>query len=529
MFDQLSERLQGVFSKFGASRQLTEENMDEALREIRRALLEADVNLRVIKAFLSRVKDRAVGENILKSLDAEQQLVGIVHEEMVALLGGESKPILDTPPPDGQPSVLVLFGLQGSGKTTTAGKLALKLKKEGKKPFLIAADVYRPAAIQQLKVLGQQVDAPVFMIDGSTDVLEIVHKGLAEAKAGGYDPVLIDTAGRLQIDTGMMAELLLLERTVKPQEKLLVVDAMTGQEAVTVAEAFNAQLDVTGLVLTKLDGDARGGAALSIVEATGKPVKLIGVSEKLNGLETFHPERMASRILGMGDVLSLVEKAQAAFDIDESKRMEAKMRKQEFTLEDFMKLQKQLKMLGSLDQILGMLPIPGLTKDMREMIANLGEGHFKKIEVIVNSLTRQERQKPSILVSGVGSESRIRRIAKGCGLPEAEITQFLKQFEQMRMMMTQFTRMMGGGENASDDDDNVLGMGGSPSSGGANTMGLSMPRSSRKKNKDPNQAQNDMLAALMKNGGAGMPKMPGTFGSNLPGKGGWPFGSGKKK
>jgi len=538
MLDQFSERLQNALSKFGNGRELTEENMEEALRDIRRALLEADVNLRVIKAFLSRVKDRAVGESVLKSLDPGQQLVGIVHDEMLALLGGESKPLFEQEPVEGEPAILVLFGLQGSGKTTTAGKLSLKLKKEGKKPFLIAADVYRPAAIKQLQVLGKEVGVPVFTIDDSKDVLAIVHSGIQEAKNQGCDLIIIDTAGRLQIDTDMMAELLLVERTVKPHEKLLVVDAMTGQEAVSVAEAFNAQLSVTGLVLTKLDGDSRGGAALSIVEATGKPVKLIGVSEKLTGLETFHPERMTSRILGMGDVMSLVEKAQAAFDIEEAQRMEAKMRKQEFSLDDFMKLQKQLKMLGSLDQILGMLPIPGLTKEMRETISGLGESHFKKVEIIINSLNRKERETPTLLLSGAGAESRIRRVAKGSGLSEKDIETFLKQFQQMRMMMKQFTGMMGGG--ASDDDmdmGNAFGMGGAAGKQGnsktGNTLGLSMPRNNRKKNKNPNKAQEDMMEALMRGqkGSAGFPKMPGGgLGGGFPGMpgGGWPFGGGKK-
>jgi signal recognition particle subunit SRP54 len=484
MFDQLSERLQDVFANFRGGRQLSEENMEDALREVRRALLEADVSLRVIKAFISRVKDRAVGENVLKSVEPGQQLVKIVHDELVILLGGESKGLNL----DGEPNIVVLFGLQGSGKTTTCGKLALKLRKEGRKPLMVAADVYRPAAIQQLITLGKEIDIPVHTIEGSVDVLAIARSGLERAKSEGFDTLLVDTAGRLQIDTDMMAELLLVERVLAPQEKLLVIDAMTGQEAVAVAEAFNSQLDVTGIVISKLDGDARGGAALSVVEVTGKPIKLIGTSEKLTGLENFHPERMATRILGMGDVISLVERAQEAFDLDEAKRMEEKMRKSEFSLEDFTKILKSFKMLGSMEQILGMLPIPGLNKDMRQMISSTGESHMKKIEVIIQSMTVAERRKPDII-----KDSRRQRIAKGCGMPEEEISQFLVQFEQMRMMMKQLTKMTDGMRNEANP---------SP------MAGLKMPRSMKKKK------HVDGLDAF---GAGGFPGMPGMSGGGFPG------------
>lgn len=487
MFDQLSERLQDVFANFRGDRQLTEDNMEDALREVRRALLEADVSLRVIKAFISRVKDRAVGEDVLKSVEPGQQMIKIVHDELVALLGGESKEINLS----GKPNIIVLFGLQGSGKTTTCGKLALKLRKDGRKTLLVAADVYRPAAIQQLITLGKEIDIPVHTIEGSKAVLDIARSGVEKAKAEGFDTVIVDTAGRLQIDTDMMAELLLVERVLEPQEKLLVIDAMTGQEAVAVAETFNSQLDVTGIVVTKLDGDARGGAALSVVEVTGKPIKLIGTSEKLSGLEVFHPERMATRILGMGDVISLVERAQEAFDLEEAQRMEEKMRKDSFSLDDFMKIQKSFKMLGSMEQILGMLPIPGLTKEMREMISHSGEGQLKKVEVIIQSMTAGERQKPETI-----TESRRQRIAKGCGLPEAEIAQFLTQFEQMRMIMKQLTRMTDGMKK-----DAMPGPMG----------GLKMPRSARKKKKDG-------LEDLM-GGAGGFPGMPG-----MPAGGGLPPG-----
>lgn len=515
MFDQLSERMQDVFARWGGDKQITEENMEDALREVRRALLEADVSLRVIKAFLSRIKDRAVGEDVLKSVEPGQQLIKIVHDELVILLGGENKALNQ----DGNPNIIVLFGLQGSGKTTTSAKLALKLRKEGRKPLLVAADVYRPAAIQQLIVLGSQIDVPVHTIDGSTDVLAIALEGLSKAKKEGFDTLIVDTAGRLQIDTDMMAELLLVERSLQPHENLLVIDAMTGQEAVAVSEAFNAQLGMSGLVITKLDGDARGGAALSVVEVTGKPIKFIGVSEKLTGLETFHPERMATRILGMGDVISLVERAQEAFDIDEARRMEEKMRRQEFSLEDFMKMQGQLKMLGSLDQILGMLPIPGLTRDMREMISNAGEGQLQKISTMINSMTRAERQKPALISNTPG---RLRRISKGCGLPEEDIQRFLQQFEQMRMMMTQFSRMMGGGSGSDESD--------TDSSLSANSSGgLKMPRSLRKKNNEGGSAQDKAqaaaFAAMMKGQQPNMGGKPGKKGKspfgNFPG-GGFP-------
>jgi signal recognition particle subunit SRP54 len=493
MFDQLSERLQDVFANFRGDRQLTEDNMEDALREVRRALLEADVSLRVIKAFISRVKDRAVGEDVLKSVEPSQQLIKIVHDELVVLLGGESKPLNQ----EGNPNIIVLFGLQGSGKTTTCGKLALKLRKEGRKPLMVAADVYRPAAIQQLITLGKEIDLPVHTVEGSTDVLAIAKSGLERAKSEDFDTLLVDTAGRLQIDTDMMAELLLVERVLQPQEKLLVIDAMTGQEAVAVAETFNSQLDVTGIVISKLDGDARGGAALSVVEVTGKPIKLIGTSEKLTGLENFHPDRMATRILGMGDVVSLVEKAQQAFDLEEAQRMEEKMRKSEFSLEDFLKIQKSFKMLGSLDQILGMLPIPGLTKEMRETISSGGEDQMKKIEVIINSMTPAERRKPEAI-----NDSRKKRIAKGCGMPEEEISRFLMQFEQMRMMMKQLTKMTDGFKKDSD-----------PSAMG----GLKMPRSMKKKKQGGLGDFGDMGAGGFPGMPGGMPNMPGMPAGGFPG------------
>ena len=331
MFDSLSDRLQSIISKTRGA-ELTQDNMQEALREIRRALLEADVNLRVVKAFISAIKDKAEGEKVLEGVDPSQQLVKIVHDELINLLGKEQKP-LDL---SGHPSLIMMLGLQGSGKTTSSAKLAVKLKKEGKNPLLVACDVYRPAAISQLKTLGAEIGVEVFTLDGSKDVKNIVQSALNYAKENGYNVLILDTAGRLQIDTDMMAELLIIDRMFAPQEKLLVIDAMTGQEAVNVAENFDAQIGLTGLVLTKLDGDSRGGSALSVVYCTGKPVKLTGTGEKLNALEDFYPERMATRILGMGDIVSLVERAQEVFDEKSARELEAKMAKAEFTFDDFL-------------------------------------------------------------------------------------------------------------------------------------------------------------------------------------------------
>ncbi len=481
MFDQLSERLQGTFAKIGG-KSLTTDNMDEALREVRRALLEADVNLRVIKAFISRIKDRAEGESVLKNVDPGQQLIKLVHDELVILLGKENSP-LNT---EGQPNIIMLFGLQGSGKTTSAGKLALKLQKEGRKPLLIAADVYRPAAINQLIALGQQIAIPVHTLEGSTDVQAIVKSGFEKAKAENHNTLIIDTAGRLQVDTDMMAELLVLERIYKPHEKLLVVDAMTGQEAVNVAETFNTQLEITGVILTKTDGDARGGAALSVSEITGKPIKFLGTSEKMEGLEIFHPERMATRILGMGDIVSLVEKAQQVIDTDEAKKLEEKIRKQDFSFEDFLRMQKQMKMLGGMNQILGMLPIPGLDKNARDMLAHGGETQMKRVEAMIQSMTVKERQNGDLLKNS----GRIKRISKGCGLPETEIKQFVQQFEQMKMMMKQMTQM---GDKTQKEQKKKQG------------FGLHMPRNTRKRKKKDKEL------------GGGFPGMPGGGFPKFPG------------
>lgn len=432
MFDNLSDKLQEIIRKTSSSGALTEDNMQEALREIRRALLEADVNLRVVKAFISNIKDKAEGEEVLKGVNPSQQLVKIVHDELVELLGHELTPLNL----DGHPNIIMMLGLQGSGKTTSSAKLAVKLKKEGRNPLLVACDVYRPAAIKQLQTLGQQIGVEVFSDEILKDVQKIVQNAITHAKQNGFNTLILDTAGRLQIDTDMMAELLLIDRFFNPQEKLLVIDAMTGQEAVNVAENFDAQLALTGLVLTKLDGDSRGGSALSVVHCTKKPIKLTGTGEKLNALEDFYPERMATRILGMGDIVSLVERAQEVFDEKEAVELEKKMRKAEFSFDDFLKMQKQMKMFGSMDQLLGMLPIPGLKKEDKDMISHQGEKQFKKIEVFIQSMTPEERANPQVINS-----SRKKRIAEGCGISLHDINIFIKQFEQMRGMMKGFSQV----------------------------------------------------------------------------------------
>ncbi len=431
MFDNLSEKLQNIISK-AHSQELTQDNMQDALREIRRALLEADVNLRVVKSFISSIKDKAEGENVLQGVNPSQQLVKIVHDELVELLGQEVKP-LDL---SGHPSLVMMLGLQGSGKTTSSAKLAVKLKKEGKNPLLVACDVYRPAAITQLKTLGQEIGCEVFSIDGSTDVQNIVQQAINYAKEKSFNVLILDTAGRLQIDTEMMAELLIIDRVFQPNEKLLVIDAMTGQEAVNVAENFDAQIGLTGLVLTKLDGDSRGGSALSVVHCTGKPIKLTGTGEKLNALEDFYPERMATRILGMGDIVSLVERAQEVFDEKEALKMQEKMSKAEFSFNDFLNMQKQMKMFGSMDQILGMLPGVNIKQADREKISHATDTEFKKIEVFIQSMTPEERDNPELM-----NTSRKKRIAKGCGMDMHTINLYVKQFEQMRQMMGGMNKM----------------------------------------------------------------------------------------
>ena len=469
MFDSLSDKLRDIISKT-SGKELTQDNMQEALREIRRALLDADVNLRVVKAFISSVRDKAEGEKVLEGVDPSQQLIKIVHDELVKLLGTENKP-LDL---SGNPSLIMMLGLQGSGKTTSSAKLAVKLKKEGKKPLLGACDVCRPAAVSQLQTLGKEIENEVFTIPDCCDVQRIVREAIEYASANGFDVLILDTAGRLQIDTEMMAELLLIDRIFHPNEKLLVIDSMTGQEAVNVAENFDAQLGLSGLIMTKLDGDSRGGATLSVVYCTGKPVKLTGTGEKLNALEDFYPERMATRILGMGDIVSLVERAQEVFDEKQALELEEKMSKNNFSYNDFLKMQKQMQAFGSMGNMLGMLGI-NIGKDDRDKISHEGEKQFKKMEVFISSMTPEERSNPDLI-----NTSRKKRIAKGCGLDLAEINAYIKQFEQMRMMMKGMSDMknmfgkFGGGMPDMSKMGNLGGLGGFNGKLGKHAMNKAM-------------------------------------------------------
>lgn len=423
VFEGLSEKLQQTLQKFKGKGRVTEKDVKEMMREIKLALLEADVNFKVVKDFVNKVSERAVGSDVLESLTPGQQVVKIVNEEMIELLGGSNSKIIFASKP---PTVIMLVGLQGAGKTTTAGKLSNMLRKQGKNPILVACDVYRPAAIKQLQVVGGQLNVPVFTVEGSKNPVEISKAAIEHAKAKQHDIVIIDTAGRLHIDEDLMDELVNIKTTVKPHEILLVVDSMTGQDAVNVAESFNSKLGVDGLILTKLDGDTRGGAALSVKAVTGKPIKFACIGEKLSDIEPFFPDRMSSRILGMGDVLSLIEKAQDAFDEKKALELEKKIRTQQFTLDDFLDQMQQLKKMGPLNQILGMLP--GMNAKMLDS-AQIDEKKMGHTEAIIQSMTKQERVDPSI-VNG----SRRKRIAAGSGTSIQEVNRLLKDFEEMKKL-----------------------------------------------------------------------------------------------
>ena len=431
MFAGLSEKLENVFKRLRSKGKLTADDVKVGMREIKMALLEADVNYKVVRDFIKAVSERAVGTQVLESLLPGQQIVKIVHEEMIALMGGTQAKLTIAPKP---PTVIMMVGLQGAGKTTHAGKLASMYKKQGKRPLLVGCDVYRPAAIKQLEVLGAQLDIPVFQMGDKESPVKIAQEGVKYAARQGYDMVFVDTAGRLQIDQTLMDELVRIKQKVEPTEILLTIDAMIGQESVNVAEAFNDQLDITGVVLTKLDGDTRGGAALSVRHVTGKPIKFIGVGEKMDAIEPFHPDRMASRILGMGDVLSLIEKAEQAFDEKKAAELEQKLRKSLFTLDDYLDQLGQIKSMGSLEQIMGMIPgmKPSAMKD-----AKIDEGALAHTEAIIRSMTKKEREHPEIIQA-----SRKIRIAKGSGTSVEEVNRLLKQFDQMKKMMKQLT---GGG------------------------------------------------------------------------------------
>ncbi|MBI3325649.1 MAG: signal recognition particle protein [Nitrospinae bacterium] len=432
MFAGLSARLEDVFRRLRSRGKLTEVDIREGLREVRLALLEADVNYGVVKDFVEQVREKALGETVLQSLTPGQQVLKIVHQELVSLMGGSQSKLVMAPHP---PTVVMLVGLQGSGKTTTAAKLAKWLQKEGHRPFLIPADIYRPAAIEQLKILGQQISIPVWDSNAGAKPLDICREAIAAARSRGDDIALIDTAGRLHIDEAMMEELKVISREIAPQETLLVADSMTGQDAVNVAKTFNEALALDGIILTKLDGDARGGAALSIRAVTGKPVKFVGVGEKVEAFEPFHPERIASRILGMGDILSLIEKAEEAISVQQAKELEKKLREESFTLEDFKEQLQQVRKIGPLDQILSLLPGMGGIKNL-----HVEEKEFVRIEAIINSMTPTERQNPSII-----DGSRRRRIARGSGTQIQDVNRLLKQFVETRKLMKRFVQ---GGKKA---------------------------------------------------------------------------------
>lgn len=430
VFEGLSEKLQSLMKKIKGSVRVTEKDVKEMMREIKLALLEADVNFKVVKDFINTVTERAVGQDVLESLTPGQQVVKIVHEELIKLMGSVPTKLTYSPAP---PTVYMMVGLQGSGKTTTTGKLANMLRKDGKRPLLVACDIYRPAAVKQLQVVGGQLNIPVFEMGTNTDPVEIAKKAVAHAKSMQFDMVIIDTAGRLHVDEELMNELKRIKETVKPHEILLVVDAMTGQDAVNVAGSFNEKLGIDGIILTKLDGDTRGGAALSTRAVTGKPIKYTGIGEKLSELEPFYPDRMASRILGMGDVLSLIEKAQTAFDEKKAQELEKKMRTATFTLDDFLEQMQQIKKMGPLNQVLGMLP--GMNnKALKDLNTDESEKQFGRTAAIIQSMTKGERNNPGIL-----NASRRVRIAKGSGTTVTDVNRLLKQFDDMKKLMKSFS------------------------------------------------------------------------------------------
>jgi signal recognition particle subunit SRP54 len=436
LFDQLQERLGAIFERLSGRGKISEREVDEALREVRVALLEADVSLPAAKAFVARVKERAVGANVLESLTPAQTILKIVHDELIELLGpptGSGKSRLQFS--DAPPSVIMLVGLQGSGKTTQAAKLALRLKEQGRRSLLIAADIYRPAAIEQLVTLGKQIGTPVYE-KGTDDPVRIARDGVAEAKRLGLSTVIVDTAGRLQIDEPLMEELTKIKEATRPSEILLVADAMTGQEATNVAKGFHDRLGVTGVILTKLDGDTRGGAALSIHSVTGAPIKFVGIGEKLSALEPFYPERLASRILGMGDALTLIEKTRSIYSEEQAKKLEQKILKQSFTLDDFLEQMRQVRKIGSFNDLMKM--IPGLSKALPKNF-EIPEREFTKVEAIICSMTRGERRNPEVL-----NGSRRKRIARGSGTQVSDVNRLVKQFDQARQMTKHLSRVRRG-------------------------------------------------------------------------------------
>ena len=430
IFEGLSDKLQGALGKLKSKGKLTEKDVKDAMREVKLALLEADVNFKVVKDFVKKVQERCVGQEVMSSLTPGQHVIKIVNEELTSLMGDVSSKIMISPKP---PTIIMMVGLQGAGKTTTSGKLGGYFKKQGKRPLLIACDIYRPAAIKQLQVVGEKLDIPVFNMGDKESPVNIAKAGLSHAMKNNHDLVIIDTAGRLHIDETLMDELKSIKSEVKPHEILLVVDSMTGQDAVNVAESFNEALGVDGVVLTKLDGDTRGGAALSIRAVTQKPIKFIGMGEKLDDLEPFHPDRMASRILGMGDVLSLIEKAQENLDLEKAKELEQKIKKQEFDFEDLLQQMEQIQNMGPLDKVLGMIPGMGNIKDQLGDV-DLNGKEMKRSRAIIQSMTPDERRDPSLL-----NASRKKRIAKGSGTSVQDVNRMIKQLNEMKKMMKMFT------------------------------------------------------------------------------------------
>ncbi len=430
-FEGLSSRLQEFTRKLRGKARITESDLKQMLREVKLALLEADVNYKIVKDFVSTIQEKALGQDVLKSLTPGQQVIKIVKDELVELLGGEESKVNFSANP---PTVIMLVGLQGSGKTTTAGKLANLFRKQGKKPLLVACDVYRPAAIKQLQVVGKQLNIPVFANENSKDVVRIARQAMNEAMSKLNDVIILDTAGRLHIDEALMDELKQVKANIKPHEILLVVDSMTGQDAVNVSEKFNEALGIDGVVLTKLDGDTRGGAALSVKKVTGKPIKFAAIGEKLSDIEVFHPERMASRILGMGDILSVIEKAEETFDIEQAEKLEKKLRKSQFDLDDYLTQIRQMKKMGSFSSILKMIPGLNQLKDVK-----VDDKEFGKIEAIICSMTKEEKRDTRIL-----NGSRRQRIAKGSGTSVQDINKFIKSFEMTQKMMKQMKQNKGG-------------------------------------------------------------------------------------
>ncbi|MDJ0705621.1 MAG: signal recognition particle protein [Leptolyngbyaceae cyanobacterium MO_188.B28] len=460
MFEALADRLEGAWKSLRGHDKISESNVQDALREVRRALLEADVNLKVVKDFVAEIQTKALGADVIAGVRPDQQFIKLVHDELVAVMGDTHSPLAKT---ESGPTIVLMAGLQGTGKTTASAKLALHLRKQNRNAMLVATDVYRPAAIDQLITLGKQIDVPVFELGSDANPVEIARQGVAKAKEDGVDTVIIDTAGRLQIDEDMMAELAQIKSAVQPDEVLLVVDAMTGQEAANLTQTFHSQIGVTGAILTKMDGDSRGGAALSVRRISGQPIKFIGVGEKVEALQPFYPDRMASRILGMGDVLTLVEKAQEEVDLADAEKLQEKILTAKFNFNDFLKQTRMMKNMGSLGGIMKL--IPGMGNKISDDQLQQGEVQLKRCEAMINSMTKQERENPELLS---GSPSRRRRIAKGAGYAEKDVGKLVSDFQKMRSLMQQ----MGQGNMGFPGMGGMPGMGGGfPGMGGMPGMG----------------------------------------------------------